>query len=201
MTFIPVISGFNLLEMGLLFLFVMLGSLGLPTGFVAVISAGAIAGNFGILAIMILVSALGAIAGDILAYGIARKFSFLSEKLKRYKFYAKGEPKARRLLSKYEFFSVFITRFLFIGIGTVVSYISGFEKLNKKKYIAGVVLGEILFAAIFTIIGYAFRLVWSDLVGVLNSLMVTLTALVIAVMLLFIVIRKHRKNKKAITGI
>jgi membrane protein DedA with SNARE-associated domain len=195
MTFLPIISGFNPLDLGLLFVFVLLGSLGAPTGFVAVVSSGAIAGDIGKVIILIIVSALGAIAGDILAYEIARKFSFLREKLQKYKFYSKGEPKARALLNKYVFFSVFITRFLFIGLGAIVSYLSGFEKLNRRKYLMAVISGEILFAAIFTIVGYVFRLVWNDLIGFLNYFMAALTALGVALVILIII---RRKRKKAI---
>jgi membrane protein DedA with SNARE-associated domain len=195
MTIVSIISGFSIVNLGLLFLFVFLSSIGPPTGIVAMVSSGAISNNFGTVIVLMIIAAVAAIAGDIIAYEFARRFSFLREKLQKYRFYAKGEAKARILLKKYEFFSVFITRFFLTGLCAPISYISGFEKLSRKKYLLAVVSGEILNAIIYTLLGYAFKLAWNNLVEVLENFIAAITILAIVAILFAIIVPYIRRKR------
>ena len=193
---ISIISGINPINLAVLFIFVFFSSFGFPGGLVAMISSGAIAGSFWDILIIIIIAAIAAILGDILAYELARKFStFIKKRLQKYKFYLKGEIRARSLIGKYEFFSVFITRFLLTGLCAITSYISGFEKLNRKKYLLAVISGEILYAIIYTILGYIFRLAWNDLITFLDNIVI-ITILIAAAVVLVIVIYRIRKRRK-----
>lgn len=188
------ISGINLPSLIIIFIFISIGSFGIPTGLPAIVSITSMVSSFwGVILAIIFVWA-AAIVGDILAYEFARKFSFLREKLQKHNFYLRGEKKARKLLSKYEFFSVFITRFFLNGLCTVTSYVSGFEKLSRRKYILGVITGEFLFAIIYTSLGYIFKLVFDNLISAITNFAVTLTVLVLVIILIVITI-KHLRNK------
>ena len=192
---ISIISGLNLINLAVLFIWVLLSSFGLPGGLVAMVSSGAIASNFWDILIIIIIAALAAILGDILAYELARKFSLpIKKQLQKYKFYLKGETKATSLISKYGFFAVFITRFLLTGLCAITSYLSGFEKMKRKKYILAVISGEIIYAVIYTILGYIFRLAWNDLVGILDNIII-ITILIAIGIILFIIIYRIRKKK------
>jgi membrane protein DedA with SNARE-associated domain len=193
---ISIISGINPINLAVIFVFVFLSSFGFPGGLVAMISSGAIAGSFGNILVIMIIAAIAAILGDILAYELARKFSTrIKRRLQRYRFYIRGETRARSLMGKYEFFSVFITRFFLTGLCAITSYISGFEKLNRKKYFMAVVAGEILYAIIYTILGYIFRMAWNDLVNILNNIIIITILIAVAVVLVFIIYRIRKKKK------
>jgi len=98
------------------------------------ISSGALANSFTDLFYLMIVAIVAAILGDIIAYELARRFSIaLGKQLNKFKFFINNELKATQYLAKYEFFAVFLTRFLLTGLGAITSYISGFEKLNRKN--------------------------------------------------------------------
>ena len=199
MTLVSLISSINLINLGVLFFWVFLSSFGVPGGLVAMISSGAIANNLLDLADIIIVSAIAAILGDIFAYELARKFSVqISNQLQKFKFFINHELKARQYLGKYEFFAVFITRFALTGLCAVTSYISGFEKLNRKKYILAVVLGEILYGLIYTIMGFIFKLAWNDLVNIIDDFIILTILVAITVLLILIISRKRRKRRESI---
>ena len=148
--------------------------------------------------IIIIIAAIAAILGDIFAYELARKFSIAIEsKIQKYKFFRNNEIKAKKFLSNYEFFALFITRFFLTGLCAVISYISGFTRLNRKKYIAAVILGEILYAVIFTTLGYVFRLAWNDLVNILDNFII-ITILSAVTIVLIIIFRRRIKRKKSV---
>ena len=189
----------SLISLAVLFFWVFLSSFGIPGGLVAMISSGALANNLSNLINIILVSAIAAILGDILAYELARKFSLpISKKIRKFKFFINHEIQAREYLCKYEFFTVFITRFLLTGLCAVTSYISGFEKLNRKKYILAVITGEVLYALIYTAAGFAFKLAWNDLVNIINDFIILTILIAITLLLIWIIIRKMRKRNKNI---
>ena len=142
---LSMLSGGLLINLIILFVIVFLSALGVPGGMITLVSMGALSNNYSELILVIIVGAIAAIFGDLTAYLIARKFSAkVSSWLKKFKFYRNNESRAREQLNKSEFMMVFLTRFLFTTLCTAVSYISGLERLSKKKFIVAVVFGEIL---------------------------------------------------------
>ena len=199
MSLISLFSSINLINLGVLFFWVFLSSFGVPGGLVAMISSGAIANNLLDLTDIIIVSIIAAILGDILAYELARRFSIsLGKQLQKFKFYLNNELKVRQFLCKYEFFAVFITRFFLTGLCAITSYISGFEKLNRKKYIFAVVCGEILYGLIYTTMGFIFKLAWNDLVNIINDFIILTILIAITIILILIIKRYKRKRNNSI---
>ncbi|MFA5855983.1 MAG: VTT domain-containing protein [Candidatus Pacearchaeota archaeon] len=184
----------NYLNLGIVFLWSFLSSLGVPGALLLLVSSGALSENISQLSTYIIIALIAVIIGDITAYTLARVFSIkVAKRLDKYKFYKNGEPRARELLKKYEFFTVFITRFAISGLGAVVSYLSGFERLNRKKFISAVILGEIIYATTYPIIGYIFKDTWYDLVGIINNV---LTVIVLILVLIFFIFRRIIKRRK-----
>jgi len=199
MALVSLLSSINIINLTVLFFWVFLSSFGFPGGIVAMVSSGAIANSLLDLLDLILVSAIAAILGDILAYELARKFSVaLANQLHKLRFFINNELKARQFLCKYEFLAVFITRFVLTGLGAITSYISGFEKLNRKKYILAVISGEILYGLIYTTAGYLFKLAWNDLVNIINDFVILTILIAITILLILIIKRYRRKIKKSI---
>ena len=129
---------------------------------------------------MIIIVYVAVVAGDILAYELAVFFSErFRNKLRHLSFFRDNEEKARNLLKKYEFSIVFYTRFVLTGLCQVTSYVSGFEKIPRKKFISAVLAGEFLFSVIYVLIGFLVG-------GLLNNFINTLNYSVIVIILLFV---------------
>ena len=189
-------SGINLSNLSLLFIWALISSFGIPGALVAEIGAGALSNNLLDIFFVILTVAVGSILGDIFAYEIARKFSpYLSKKLSKFKFFREGEPEARQILKKYEFLSVFLTRFIFTGLDSVVNYIGGFEKINRKKFILAVIPGEILYASIYTILGFFFKEIFIDLSNVIEDTITSAVLILIVGLLVYVYLKKRKKRK------
>jgi len=157
------------------------GSFGLPAGTVTLISFGSLAAGANKLILVIIISFVAAVLGDILAYELARKLSGrLRDRLRKFSFFRDSEPRAKRLLSKHEFPIVFFTRFAILSLCVVISYVSGFERVNRRKFIIAVVSGEILFATIYSLIGFGI----GEAVG---NVLTAANYLIVAILLLFAV--------------
>ena len=137
------------------------------------------------------------IIGDLTAYELGRKFSLaLSARLIKFNFFKNSYAKAKEMLKKYIFSLVFFSRFALTGICTPVSYIGGFEKLDRKKYFVAVVFGEILYGIIYPTIGFAFKETWNDLAGIIGDVAVVAVLIVMVAFLLAIfVIKRHNSHK------
>lgn len=188
----PIFSWTSLVNLSLLFILTVLGSLGIPGTLVWILSSGALATNFSDLLLLIIIVALAAIIGDLIAYELARKFSSaLFSKLSKFKSFKKGEQKTRALLKKSEFLIVFLSRFILIAIGAIVSYISGFERIDRRKYITAVVIGESLYASIYTIMGFMFKETWLELTNVVCDI----TWVLVFIVIIGVIIKIFYDNK------
>jgi membrane protein DedA with SNARE-associated domain len=149
------------------------------------------------LVLFILLVFIASLIGDLSVYFLARKFSDkIKNFLKRFKWYTKNERKTYLSLSKYEFTFVFFSRFIGPGACPAVNYISGFEKLNYKKFITAVALGEAVYSIGYSLIGYAFKDTWKDLLNFVQYGLITIVLVAIAIYLAFRIIKFYR-NKRA----
>jgi len=193
----PIFSWISLLNFGLLFILTLLGSLGLVPGtLIWIASSAAMASSLSDVLLIIIIVSLAAIIGDIIAYEIARKFSFaISSWLSKFKSFQKGEHKARNMLKKHEFSIVFLSRFLLTSLDVIVSYISGFERIDRKKYIIAVILGEILYALMYTVAGFMFKETWVELTSVIGDITWILVFVIITAVVIKILIDRKRKKQ------
>ena len=186
----------NLISLGVLFILIFLASLGLPGALVWMVSSGALANNFWELISVMLTAALAAIIGDLTAYGLAKKFSSaLSRQFIKFRYFRNGEIKARELFKRYGFSLIFFTRFAITGLCHAVSYVSGFEMLDRKKFLVPVVLGEMLYGAIYPLIGFIFKETWNDFANVIGDVLV-IAVLIIVIIFLIKAAAAHSKRIK-----
>jgi membrane protein DedA with SNARE-associated domain len=194
----PLLSATNIFNSIIIFIWTFFSSFGLYGGGVLLISSGAFANSLRDLIIIILFGGVAAILGDIAAYELARKFSpHFTRLLSKFKFFRKGEVKARELLEGSQFLWVFFTRFALVALGPVVTYISGFEKMKRKKYLAAVISGEIIYAILFPTLGYVFKETWNDLNNIITDFVVLAILIVVAAYLIRIVVRDTKWMKKS----
>ena len=173
------------------FALVFASSLGAPGGIITMLSAGALANNYADLSLLIIVSVVGAILGDLIAYWLARRFSEpLSRRLHRYKTYRDNEPKVRDELNRAIFPIVFFTRWFLTGLGTVVNFVSGLERIDRKKFIIAVVPGELIYGSLYPALGFIFKETWTDLAPVITDAI----ALSILVVVTVIIVRRMRQK-------
>lgn len=192
------VSGITLINLGILFIYTFLASLGLPGDTFWIIYAAAFANNFGQLMPIMAITAAAAILGDIAAYELAKKFSLvLPKKLVRFDFFKNGEARARKLFKKFEFSLIFFSRFAFTALGAPVSYISGFEKLDRKKFLAAVISGEIIYASIYSTMGFMFKETWNDLASVIGGVLAILVLMILVIFLIVMIDGFKRRKKSA----
>ncbi len=179
-----------------LFFIIVAGSFAIIPGMTLLISSYAsVLTTVPRLFLFILLVFAASIIGDIGTYFIAKRFSVsVINYLKRYKWFAKNEGKARSSVRNYGFYFVFVTRFISGGLGPVVNYISGFERLNSKKFILAVLLGEAVYALLFCSIGYIFKDTWAELVSFLQYSFVAILLIVIALYVGYRITKFYRRK-------
>jgi len=188
------IAGLSIASLIVLFFYGLLGSLGLPGGSLTLIAFGSLSGNITALIFVIIISFIAAVLGDILAYELARKLSDdFRNKLRKFSFFMNNELKAKNLLNKYEFPIIFFTRFALISLCVVVSYVSGFEKINRRKFILAVITGEILYAIIYPLIGFIAGEVFSSILSTINDVIIVILLVALIFYFARFLIKRRRK--------
>ena len=183
----------SFLGLTVLFLWAFTGALGVPGSSIGIIAFGAVASGFGSLALLIVIVYIAVVLGDLTAYGLAAFFSErFREKMRRLKFFRDNEEKAREKLKQYEFMIVFLTRFVFTGLCQVTSYVSGFERVSRRKFVLAVLTGEALFAAIYVMIGFFVGEIFNTLINTVNYLVVFLILAALLVYMIRYFLRKRR---------
>jgi membrane protein DedA with SNARE-associated domain len=200
---LSIISGNYVLNLGIIFIWNFLGSLGAPGGMVLLLSSGALADNLFELATVMAIGVVSSILGDLVAYEAARKFStYVSSRLANFKSFREGELKVRMVFEKSAYPLIFVTRFAILSLCTVVSYISGFEKLKRKKFYIAMISGEILYGVSYPLIGYVFKESRGDIL----VLIINATAILLLMAAVFFYARRldparaHKKDKKGQRG-
>jgi membrane protein DedA with SNARE-associated domain len=136
---------------------------------------------------------VAASVGDIAAYELAKFFSErFRSKLRRFSFFRDNEKKARKLLKKHEFSIVFWTRWLFFALCAVVSYVAGFEEIDRKKFITAVLVGEFLYAVVHSVIGYFLGEVINNLISTVTNLTLLLALLAVVIYLIRYFVKKRK---------
>ncbi len=95
--------------------------------------------------------------------------------------------------NKYGALSVFLSRFLLLGLGAPVNYLSGFSRYPFRKFLISAALGELVNASLYTYIGYEFS---GSTLSILN-LIIDFSLIIILVltgMLALILLKKYQKD-------
>ncbi|MDP2845590.1 MAG: VTT domain-containing protein [Candidatus Methanoperedens sp.] len=170
-----------------LFIIALISPFGVPLGATFfIISAGSLSGSIADYLFFVILIFFGLVIGDIAAYAAASYFeTVFSEKLCRYKKFIKKCESGKNLFKKYGGLSVFLSRFVFLGFGAPINYISGFSKYSLRKFLVYAASGEFLYASIYTYIGFAFKDSWLSLFDIIVEFSYTILLFFVAVIALY----------------
>lgn len=183
----------------ILFLVVFLTSLGLPLPATAlIVAAGAFAAQgyfdfWSILACVFVASVLGDLSGYFvsLRYGrvILMRIGF-GRILSSSNFLALEKIFRNRSIT-----AIFYSRFLLTHLGPSINLLSGLSRITPRKFITYDILGEILYAFIFTSLGYVFANQW-EMISSISQDVITILVLIVLLLILFAVLWRMRNGKK-----
>jgi membrane protein DedA with SNARE-associated domain len=177
----------------------VLGSSFIPIPGVGVLIAGygALTPNFSTLLGIIALIFTGMLIGDILTFFLARKISKKTKKfLRRFKWFYENEKEVKSSLKKNTFKWVFLSRFILIGACPVTNYLCGFEGIKFRKFIFPAILGAIVYAFEYALVGFLFKETWNKLLNIVHSSV--LIAIIMTILVYFVAnkIRKYNRKRK-----
>ncbi len=142
-----------------LFLISIASSFGAPVGeTIFVISAGSQSSSHIHYLFYVTIIFIGAIFGDCATYALASRFrSGFSNRFFKKGWYAKTNEFGTAFFNKYGTLSVFLSRFVFLTLSAPLNYLSGFERYPLRKFVIAAATGELIYAMIYTYIGFVFR--------------------------------------------
>ena len=161
--------------------------LGVPLGATFfIISAGSQSGTVTDYFFIIAMIFSGLVMGDIIAYTLGSYFKkIFTEKLCKYESIIEKCESSKDIVNKYGGWGVFFSRFLFLGFGAPVNYISGFSKFSFRKFFILAASGEFLYAVIYTSIGFIFRDSWVFLLDTIVDFSVTILLFLSAMLAIY----------------
>jgi len=180
-----------------LFLISLASPFGIPLGETfLIISAGSMSVEFPDYVFFVTLIFFGLVIGDIASYTIASFFNKgFSEKLCKYEWYTKKYEISEGFFNNYGALSVFLTRFLFLGLGAPVNYLCGFSKYPFRKFLISATSGELLYAIIYVYIGFAFKDSWVSIFDLAVDFSLTIV-LILAGSLAIILLKKYLKSDR-----
>lgn len=124
---------------------------------------------------------LGAVAGDSCSYLIGRyAAAHLPDWLSR----GEASIQATQLFERWGIWSIFLTRFLLTPIALPVNLLAGSTRFSWRKYMLAVLIGELIWIALFGALGRIFADQWEmvsqlagDLTGILLGGLLTVGGL------------------------
>lgn len=143
----------------------LLSPFGIPLGATfIIIAAGSLSVTIEDYLFIISLIFLGLVVGDIVVYFTASHFEkIFTKKLHKYKKIEQKYENGKDLFKKYGAWGLFLSRFLLLGFGAPLNYISGFSKYSFRKFLAYSASGEFIYVSIFGYIGFVFKDSWVSL--------------------------------------
>jgi membrane protein DedA with SNARE-associated domain len=145
------------------------------------------------LPLVILLASIGAIIGDNIGYAVGYRLGlpFLTKQGKRFHVNQNHLKKAEDFFHKHGAMSVILGRFV-AYLRTFIPVLAGISRMDYKVFLLCNVVGGILWAAVFTSIGYFFGQSWemiSRILGLTGTIIFFLGLTVIAAC---VIIRRRR---------
>ncbi len=165
------------------FIIALLAPFGIPLGATfIIIAAGALSGTIDDYFFIITLIFFGLVLGDIAAYSTASYFEkAFAEKLQKNEKFKKKYESGKDLFNKYGGLGLFLGRFVLLGFGAPLNYISGFSRYSFRKFIAYSASGEFLYASIYAYIGFIFKDSWESLFDVIMEFPYIILLILLAV--------------------
>jgi membrane-associated protein len=187
-----------------LWLIVFVAAAGAPiSGSLLLFAAGAFAavGDFNIF-ILFPVALSAAVMGDNLGYFIGRRVGTpLLVWLVRQKRFRLISPqtlaRSRAYFKRRTAWAIFMTRFLIVVLGGPINLLAGVELYPYRSFLFWDISGQILGAIIPLGLGYVFAASWEEVAGIFGALSGFFLALLLALILSILLLRKIREKRHA----
>jgi membrane-associated protein len=183
---------------------IFVAAIGLPFPIsLMMLAAGAFAatGDFQIV-LLAIVAISASVSGDCSGYWLGRSLGQkILTRLERGKSKRFISPemlaRSRAYFGRRGGWAVFLSRFLFSGLGGVTNFVAGAEKYPFHRFLLLDFLGETLGALVPLLLGYAFGASWEAVGGILGSVSELLLALFCIVVLLLQISKLLLKTRQA----
>ncbi len=148
-----------------LFIIALISPFGIPLGATfVIIAAGSLSVTIEDYFFIVTLIFFGLVVGDIATYVTASHFEKgFTEKLLKYEKIEKKYEFGKDLFNKYGALGLFLSRFVLLGFGAPLNYISGFTKYSFRKFLVYSASGEFLYTSIYAYIGFVFKDTWLSL--------------------------------------
>lgn len=188
-------------------LIVFVAAVGAPiSGSQLLFAAGAFAalGDFNIF-LLFPIAVSAAVMGDNLGYFIGRSvgtalLTWLERRTRFRLFSRQNMERGRVYFRRRAAWTIFITRFLIVVLGGPVNLLAGLERYPYPNFLFWDVCGQILGAIIALGLGYVFAASWQEVAGIFGAFSGLVLALLVAIVLSVLLVRKIRQSKRARTS-
>lgn len=173
------------------FLAIFAASFALPTGaIVVIVSFASVASGWSDISLLILLSLLATISGDYSAYLVARYFrKNINSIIEDVNWIKIKKAKVEKLFDEYGGLSIFLTRFLFSGIGPYVNFFSGLQNMSRWEFLKAVVAGEIIYCFTYLFIGYFFRDTWQGVMITAQDYAVVISLSLVGIIIIYRIVK------------
>jgi membrane-associated protein len=186
-----------------IFLGAALDNFGLPSSGDIVLFAGGFFANNGqaALPLVMLSGFAGALVSDNSVYWIGRIGGrplidrILKIRLLQFLINEKSLEKVERYFESHGGKTVFVGRFG-PGLRSMTPLFAGVTRMGYFRFVPYNVAAALVWAVVYSLIGYVFGQYWSELLAVARSFGFSVVALVILVIVAFVLRRRYRRNKK-----
>ncbi len=186
-----------------IFLGAALDNFGLPSSGDIVLFAGGFFANNGqaALPLVMLSGFAGALVSDNSVYWIGRTGGrplidrILKIRLLHFLINEKSLEKVERYFESHGGKTVFVGRFG-PGLRSMTPLFAGVTRMGYFRFVPYNVAAALVWAVVYSLIGYVFGQYWSELLAVAKSFGFSVVALVILVIVAFVLRRRYRRNKK-----
>ena len=137
-------------------------SFAIPTGaLIIIVSFASVAEGWRDVVILAALSLSATVSGDYAAYRLSRRFRGSLDRLVRRTGWMQTKIiTIEKLFDTYSALAIFLTRFLFSGIGPYVNFFSGLRAIPQRTFLKAAIWGEIIYCSFYIFIGYGFRNTW-----------------------------------------
>jgi len=184
-----------------LFLVTLLASFLLPlpaTAFIIAAGAFAAQGYFNFFEI-IGVGFIGSVLGDGLGYFISLRWGkhVLNRIGFRRMLSSRKFVEMENFFSQYAISTIFFSRFLVTGLGSIINVLAGLSKVSYKKFFIFDWMGEFVYVSLYAGMGFIVGDEWRYLSNIIEEVALILLLLV----LIFLVVRIYFKKKSLKNGL
>lgn len=181
-----------------------MAAIGLPLPIsLMMLAAGAFAATGDFQVVLLAIVAISAsVSGDCSGYWLGRsvgqKILTRLERRKSRRFFSPEMlARSQAYFRRRGGWAVFLSRFLFSGLGGVTNFVAGAEKYPFHRFLLLDFLGETLGALMPLLLGYAFGASWEAVGGILGSVSELLLALLCMAVLLLQIVKLLFRTRQA----